>query len=386
MMRVVILNFFYEAWFESPADLLAHYVNLTGWTEGVAGAGATVTVMQRAAQAATVERNGVTYHFIPDRFGPTIRAWQQPGTLYGCVRQICRDSLRDGVPTVVHLNGLLFPLHTRLLRWLMPRRCPLILQHHAERPWPARTRPMQRWGLGAADAFLFTNEALAGEWRVWGGLPPSARVHEIMETSTPFTYQPRAEARAKTGLTGEPLILWTGSLSRRKDPLTVLAGLAPIFAERPTARFYMAYLEDELLPQVQAAIEGDPALRDKVTLLGRLPHAEIEAYYNSADFFVQGSHSEGSGIAVLDALACGVVPVITDIPSFRTLTGDGQVGALWPVGQAEALTGALRGLLTRPHENLSRRARDFFNRHWHFSGLGQRAVSIYETVWEDDDD
>ena len=50
----------------------------------------------------------------------------------------------------------------------------------------------------------------------------------------------------------------------------------------------------------------------------------------AADLFVLGSHREGSGYSLIEALACGLPPIVTDIPSFRSLTGAGVVGALWP--------------------------------------------------------
>jgi glycosyltransferase involved in cell wall biosynthesis len=203
-----------------------------------------------------------------------------------------------------------------------------------------------------------------------------------METSSMLTCQDRAAARALTGLTGAPIILWTGSLNPNKDPFTVLAGFELILEQLPAARLYMAYLYEDLLPQVRARLETSPALRRSVTLLGRIPYAEIEAYYNSADLFVQGSHSEGSGIALLDALACGVIPVVTDIPSFRVITAGGRIGALWPPGDAPAFAKALLALASQPLASLSAEARHFFEENWRFSALGRRAVAVYQEVLE----
>lgn len=357
-------------------------MNLTGWAGGLVQAGAGVTVFQRYPQPATLKRDGVTYHFMPDRYGPRLGGGQQPWDLHRQVRAECLARLKDNRPVAVHFNGLLFPIHVRWLRWGLPRRCPLIVQHHAERPWPPSTRRVQRWGLRAADGFFFTNVELAGEWLAQGGLPSLDNVFEIMETSSSFAYRERTTARAVTGLAGEPVILWTGSLSRRKDPLTVLAGLKTVMKDKPEARLYMAYLEDDLLPQVKQCLDDSDSLRERVTLLGRIPHADIEAYYNSADIFVQGSHSEGSGIAVLDALACGVVPVITDIPPFRTLTGNGQIGALWPVGDATAFAGALQTVLAHPLAQQSQAARQFFKKNWRFEVIGRRALAAYTQVWQ----
>jgi glycosyltransferase involved in cell wall biosynthesis len=381
-LHLIILNLAYDPALATPEALLDHYFSLTGWAEGVTAARAEVTVFQRYRRQATVERAGVTYHLIPDRYGRVLRGWQQPWSLYRRVRQLVGLNQRSGVPTVVHFNGLLFPLQAGVLRHLLPPACPLIVQHHAERPWPAFGHFLQRWGLKRATAFLFAAADLTGPWRQAGLIQPDQAVYEIMETSSILTYQDRAAARTLTGLAGEPVILWTGSLNTNKDPLTVLTGFELILEQFPAARLYMAYLYDDLLAQVKARIEGSPALRRSVALLGRIPYDEIGAYYNSADLFVQGSHREGSGIALLDALACGVVPVVTDIPSFRVITGGGRIGALWPPGEATAFAAALLALARQPLAARSLEARRFFETCWHFSALGQQAVDIYREVIE----
>jgi len=380
MTQVVMLNLFYEAGFETPSELLAHYVNLTHWVEGLAMAGATVTVFQRFSQHATLEAGSVTYHFVADGYGPQVRGGQQPWAMYRRVAALCRANKQAGLATVVHLNGLLFPLHAWLLGRFLPPECPLLIQHHAEQPWPKLTRRLQGWGLRAAAGFMFTTRALAEPWLSEGLIGSMSQVYELVETSSPFRFEPRDEARARTGLQGEPVVLWTGSLSPRKDPLTVLAGFEQALTVWPEMRLYMAYLEQDLLAEVQARLASRPKLAQAVTLLGRIPHAEIAVYYNSADIFVQGSQREGSGIALLDALACGVVPVVTDIPPFRVITDDGRIGALWPVGQAEAFAQALLQVLQQPLAAQSKTARDFFAGQLSFSALGRKALSIYQQV------
>jgi glycosyltransferase involved in cell wall biosynthesis len=381
-MHLIMLNLAYDPALTTPEALLNNYFSLTGWAEGVRAAGAEVTVFQRFPRPAVLERTGITYHFITDRYGPALRGWQHPWQLYRQVRRLATQKQQAAVPVVSHFNGLLFPLQVGVLSRLLPPACPVVVQHHAEKPWPARSHFLQRWGLKNADAFLFAARALADIWLEAGLISPNQPLYEVMETSSILTYQDRAAARALTGLTGTPILLWTGSLSPRKDPLTVLAGFELILEQLPAARLYMAYLYEDLLAQVQARIEASPALRRSVTLLGRIPYSEIEAYYNSADLFVQGSHSEGSGIALLDALACGVIPVVTDIPSFRVITDGGRIGALWPPGDAPAFAKALLALASQPLAPLSAEAHRFFQDTWHFSALGRRAVAVYQEVLE----
>ena len=227
------------------------------------------------------------------------------------------------------------------------------------------------------DGFFFAARELAHEWVEQGSVRSLAAVYEVMELSSPFCYQDRAAARAITGLSGDPVVLWTGNLYPNKDPLTILAGFERLLEQAPHARLHMAYRYASLLPQVEARIASSPTLRQAVTLLGKIPHGQIAAYYNSADLFVQGSAKEGSGVALLDALACGVVPIVTDIPSFRVLTDGGRIGALWPVGDVEAFTAALLHVAGQPLAPLSHEARRFFDATWSFPAIGRQAVAAY---------
>ncbi len=59
-------------------------------------------------------------------------------------------------------------------------------------------------------------------------------------------------------------------------------------------------------------------------LLGRVPHERIEMLMRAADLFVLGSHREGGNTSLIEALATGLLPVVTDIPSSRSLLGTQQ--------------------------------------------------------------
>ena len=123
-----------------------------------------------------------------------------------------------------------------------------------------------------------------------------------------------------------------------------------------------------------------------MTLLGRLDHADMEDRFRSADLFVQGSHREGSGFALADAMACGAVPVVTDIPSFRFMTAaesdDEAVGARWPPGDAEAFAAALRRVAAGDLERAGRAARRLFDERLSWPAIGRRALAAYTEVHE----
>ncbi|MBZ5542168.1 MAG: glycosyltransferase [Acidobacteriia bacterium] len=335
-MHLLHLNYWYDAELDSPEALLARYRILTGWSEAIQAAGVRVTVLQRFREETRLERNGVMYHFRRDSYPPELRKWQVPTQLHRHASELCSQTLAAGESAIVHFNGLLFPLQLRALRKMLPAACPIVVQEHADQLWPAWRQPVLRWGLKAADAFCFSAGQSAEPWLDRGLIPDPRLVHQILVASTPFRRQDRAAACAQTGLRGEPVVVWVGRLTENKDPITVLTGFEMVLKQVPTARLYMVYGSEELLPQVRAKIESSPTLNKAVTLLGSFAYADLEAVYNSADYFVLGSHREGASGALVEALACGVVPVVTDIPSSRRLTDGGKIGGHWPPGAVTA--------------------------------------------------
>ncbi len=379
-MHLVIVNYGGDvAAGTEPEAALDGLRGLTGWAEAVRAAGARVTVVQGAHSAARLRRVEVDYVFVAGRFAPRLPRRHMPFRLHRAVRRL--------KPEAVHLNGLLYAHQARFLRRLLPGGCPLVLQHHGELPDRRLPRYLQRWGLAAADGFFFTGLETAAPWRECGLIRPRQTVFEIMEGSSRFSPGDRAASRAASGLTGRPVFLWAGNLDANKDPLTVLSGFERALGELPDARMYMAYRYHSLLGEVQQQIASSPLLRDTVELLGTVAYERMEGLFNSADFFLQGSHKEGSGFALVDALACGTVPVVTDIAPFRFMTAAGPgagsaSGALWPPGDAEALSSAILGLARRPVEPQRRAARALFERRLSFEAIGRQAVAAYRELRE----
>jgi glycosyltransferase involved in cell wall biosynthesis len=180
---------------------------------------------------------------------------------------------------------------------------------------------------------------------------------------------------------GSPAVLWVGELVPNKDPLTVLEGLAAAAADLPGLTFWCCYRTHiPLLPAVQHRIARDPLLRDRVHLLGRVPRDRIEKLMRAADLFVLGSHREVACFALIEALATGLTPVVTDIPSLRALTGDAAVGALWQCGNSEAFGSALRSAAAAlgPHSRAAVRAH--FDAHLSSAAIGRKFAAAYREL------
>ena len=357
-MIVLHVNFDFAPTLADPDELLEQYWTLTGWSEALLEAGAgRVVVLQRFHRRAAVTRHGVEYRF-------------------GRVREAMPDDV--AAIEIAHVNGFGFPVRTRLLRAALRPRTPIVVQDHASGPpRTAAARAVRRRGFRLVDAFLFTAAEQAAPWRAAGIIRHCQTVYEVLEASTTLRPMARAAAREASGINGSPALLWVGRLNANKDPLTVLAGFELLAARQPGASLTMVFGSDELLPDVRARLSASPALGQRVTLVGRVPHASLPAYYSAADIFVLGSHHEGSGYALIEACACGAVPVVTSIPAFRAITGDGAWGRLWPVGDHLALGQALIEMAGRDLGGLRADVTLHFTRELSWTAVGRRALHIY---------
>jgi glycosyltransferase involved in cell wall biosynthesis len=160
----------------------------------------------------------------------------------------------------------------------------------------------------------------------------------------------------------------------------VLEGISAAICELPRLRLYCCFGNAPLLRAVRSRIASDARLRDRVHLLGRVHHERIELLMRAADIFVLGSHREGSGYSLIEALACGLPPVVTDIPSFRSLTKGGAVGKLWPCGDSHALGQALVSIASCPSSALRAAVRTHFERELSSNALGVKLTAMYAEV------
>jgi glycosyltransferase involved in cell wall biosynthesis len=237
-----------------------------------------------------------------------------------------------------------------------------------------------RWGFAPLAGVAFTARSQAAPFFAAGLFRPGLPVFEVVEISSSFTPGDQRAARSATGLNGDPCLLWAGNLDGNKDPLTVLAAVAQVTSELPGLRLHMCFRRAPLLHPVEARIAHDPALADRVRLVGEVPYPGIEAHYRAADFLLQASHAESCGGTLVEALACGTTPLVTDIPSFRRITGQGAFGALSPVGDAAALAHAIRDWCRRDRPTLRRRAREHFERDLSFDAIGRQLCVAYEAL------
>jgi len=366
--RVAHIGFFNDPARRTPQELLRAWPTLVDVAEAASGAGVRVSVVQACAHREELTQNGVRYHFLP--FGVEAR--------HGGMAPLA-TLVRAHAVEMLHVHGLGFCREVLALATLVPE-LPLVLQDHASIPPPVWRRAPWRREFALARGIAFCAAAQATPFVRAGLLGARTRIYAIPESTSRFSPGDTAQARRDTGIEGEPALLWVGHLDPNKDPLTVLDGASAAAATLPGLRLSCCFGVAPLRNQVERRVAGDARLRERVRLLGHVTHGQVERLMRAADLFVLGSHREGSGYALIEALACGLPPVVTDIPSFRALTGAGAVGRLWPCGDALALGAALAAAARQTGREARSAVRAHFERELSLVALGGKLAAMYESA------
>ena len=326
-MIYVFVSYNYSPDFDTPESWCRRTEGYNGVLECLSTEHIVINVKQINYEGDHIH-NGVLHRFV--NFGK--KKTYFPGKLNHFVKSLN--------PDIVVIHGLHHPLQLIQLGLILNKNTRIIAQHHAEQPFTGVRKYIQRVACGYIDAYLFASLHMGMEWVKKGNLGPAKKIHEVMEVSSSFSPVKKADARLKTDAEGGPVFLWVGRLNENKDPLNVVRAFLKFAKLNPPARLYMVYQTDELLTGIKELLKSG-ADKKAVILIGKVDHDELLYWYNSADYFISGSHYEGSGTAVCEAMSCGCIPIVTDIFSFRMITNNGDCGILYKAGDEGALLNAL---------------------------------------------
>jgi len=76
---------------------------------------------------------------------------------------------------------------------------------------------------------------------------------------------------------------------------------------------------------------------ERVSFGGQISQNELPRWYHWADLYVSASHVDGSSVSLIEAMACGLPCLVSDIPSNLEWVTEGENGWLFPDGNADAL-------------------------------------------------
>ena len=283
-----------------------------------------------AAVTARIERLRARVRVVPGSGGTL---WEQ--------LSLPAAAARDG------LDVFFAPAYTAPLRLA----CPVVLTIHdlsffARPEWFGAREGLRRrlvTRLAAARAAIVLTDTRFSQSEIQSHLGlPAQRVQVVaLGTGVPACFTGSATRDDRR----EPLVLFVGSVFNRRRVPDLIAAFRIVLDRVPGARLEIVG-ENRTYPHqdIEALCRASGA-GDGIRVRSYVADPELAEAYRRASAFAFLSEYEGFGLPPLEALACGIPPVLLDTPVAREVCGP---AARYVPPDVPAIAAALAGLLCDP--------------------------------------
>jgi glycosyltransferase involved in cell wall biosynthesis len=212
-------------------------------------------------------------------------------------------------------------------------------------------------------------------------LPP-ARVATIPYGIAPI-FQPIAAARGRDAFCQQhnlpyPFILYVGNLEPRKNLPALVRAFARLVQEGLPHTLVFAGARGWNDAPIFATIQ-ELGLTPRIVFTDYIPQVALPALYGAADLFVYPSLYEGFGLPVLEAMACGVPVITSNLSSMPEVAGD--AGILVDPNDVNALADAMTRVLTDQVLRATLAAKGLARaRSFSWERMAQETLAVYARV------
>lgn len=212
------------------------------------------------------------------------------------------------------------------------------------------TRALETWAVRRADAVTVICEGLLGDLVARGVPPGKITVIPNAVDIEKFAMggRPDPALKMKLGLGASRVLGFIGSFYAYEGLDLLVGALPAILAQMPDVKVLLVGggPQDAALRQQVMRLD----LAERVIFTGRVPHAEVNRYYDLVDVLVYARHRMRltdlvTPLKPLEAMAQGRLMVASDVGGHRELIRDGRTGVLFRAGDVDDLAGKIIGLL-----------------------------------------
>jgi L-malate glycosyltransferase len=268
--------------------------------------------------------------------------WRQPGLDLSMVPRLAKQFRKCGA-VIVHAHQCTPWFYAALSR-LLYGRPKLLLEEHG-RFYPEPDRPLRRFVNRSlvrrlTHRFVAVSDDIRGRLGRYEGLD-SSRIEVIyngVRSDAPLNSREREILRREWGFGAEDFVV--GSVGRF-DPIKnlpmLVQSIAAVRLVEPRVRGLLIGDGPEL-PSIRSLIEH-LGLADEVRLAGF--REDARRLVQCVDLFVLSSFSEGTSVALLEAMAAGLPVAVTAVGGNPEIVVAGETGWIVPSGVMESLTRAI---------------------------------------------
>jgi PEP-CTERM/exosortase A-associated glycosyltransferase len=261
------------------------------------------------------------------------------------------------------------------------------VDHGTSKEWGMRyrlTRAMETYALRRVDAVTTICEGLRSDILARG--IPQQKVTVIPNAVNIEDFNPgeapEQQLARDLGLEGKVVLGFVGSFYAYEGLNILLQALPAMLKQKPDIRILLVGggPEEKALKTLAAKL----GVADKLFFTGRVPHTDVQRYYNLIDVLVYPRLQMRltdlvTPLKPLEAMAQGRLIVASDVGGHLELIEDGKTGVLFAAGNPEALASATLALLKAPERwhALREAARNFVERERNWGGSVIRYKGIY---------
>ncbi|NPV06878.1 MAG: glycosyltransferase family 4 protein [Anaerolineae bacterium] len=240
----------------------------------------------------------------------------------------------------------------------------------------AEKRVAARWTLGLIVLSAAGVREMAG-----AGVP----IHLVHGGVDAQRWRPNRELRVRTrerlGYRPEELVIgYLGRLVSSKGVLSLIEAVAPLMQTANHLRLLLAG-DGPLLPELRRRLRS-LGLEGRTLMIGAVPWAETPAYLNAMDVFAFPSYTEAFGLALLEAMACGLPTVARESAGTEELVQDERTGFL--VRTDLELRQRLERLIqdAELRRRIGREGRALAESRFSWAGMASTTAAIYQETMQ----
>ena len=204
-----------------------------------------------------------------------------------------------------------------------------------------RISPLHRWilkyNLSCADVVLSTSHVMSAETKLYTNKEPLI---------TPFGVDIEKFSPMEVNRDGDEIVIGTVKTLLPVYGIDVLIkSFALVKKALPGKKLRLIIAGEGKEKESLEALCVELGVRENVDFVGRIANDKVPEFISRMDVFVALSRNESFGVAVLEAMACGVPVVVSDADGFREVVKDGVTGYIVPREDAKAAADRILTLL-----------------------------------------
>lgn len=193
---------------------------------------------------------------------------------------------------------------------------------------------------------------------------------------TPATLNSKIESRKRLGLPQDSVVfIFIGYLIKRKNPVTLITAFAKLLNGNPDINVRLLVMGDgPLMEECQNIYNGH-----KIKYIGNQP--STREWLEACDIYISPSYSEGFPTAVLEALASGLICLLSDIAPHEEMVAGVEKKYLFAPGNSDSATQLMECIIeSRDLEDQKKKARQYFEDNLSADIMLQNHIDFYKRL------